>query len=451
MRARHQILALCILGIMGGACRQDASPPKKTPLIGGIQVNEPQLRRWIRTIDEAGLNTVATTVYAKQGDWDSANLWSDAKIPPVRREIAAAKQAGLRVVLVLRIALDHAFERNRFLWHGMIAPRTDDDIDRWFAAYTDFVLRWARVAEKEKVDVLGIGSELNRLTATRPVVGLPALEDWYLDSKKQEDFMRRVLAHDARITARHRAAMGGGAFKDNASFLKARSDIWRAWAKATTFQDHEDPRGALNARRRLLDRKWRMLISKVRTVFSGKLTYAANFDHYQEVQFWDALDIVGINAYFELRPNLHLDDLDARLVAGWRRVFDEIEGFRRDRRLAHPILFTELGYTRRRHSTVKPWAQNGFMLTDEELLIWEDQRPDIEERAAALRALRRVSTCERPDILTGVLYWKLSSWPDQRSVEPFVVVLDGEDPAQDILKSFLSSDCRSGANTSPAR
>jgi len=419
-------------------------------MIGGIQVNEPQHRRWIRTVGDAGLNTVATTVYAKQGDWDSAHLWSDAKIAPVRREIAAAKQAGLRVVMILRIALDHAFERNRFLWHGMIAPRTEADIDRWFLAYTDFVVRWAKVAEEENVDVLGIGSELNRLTATRPTTVRPPLEDWYLDAKKQEDFRRRVLAHDARITARHRATLGGGAFEDNDSFLRARSETWRKWAEVTAFEDRADPIGAINARRQLLDKKWRVLIAKVRTVFGGKLTYAANFDHYQEVQFWDALDIIGINAYFELRPDLRLDNLEARLTDGWRRVFDNIDRFRRQIQSnpagVKPILFTELGYTQRRHSTVKPWAQSGFMLNGNDLLIWEDQRPDTAERAAALRALRQVSRCERPSILQGILYWKLSSWPDQRAVEPFVVVLDGRDPAQDILQSFIKTDCRATAD-----
>ena len=46
-------------------------------LVGGIQVNEPSLGRWVEALDEAGLDTVAVTDYAKQGDWDSANLWWD--------------------------------------------------------------------------------------------------------------------------------------------------------------------------------------------------------------------------------------------------------------------------------------------------------------------------------------------------------------------------------------
>ncbi|NJK82690.1 MAG: hypothetical protein HC912_01615, partial [Saprospiraceae bacterium] len=43
---------------------------------------------------------------------------------------------------------------------------------------------------------------------------------------------------------------------------------------------------------------WRSLIAKVRTQYSGKLVYAANWDEYPLISFWDDLDYIGINAYF---------------------------------------------------------------------------------------------------------------------------------------------------------
>src|SRR5439155_10528972 len=44
--------------------------------------------------------------------------------------------------------------------------------------------------------------------------------------------------------------------------------------------------------------RWRALIAEVRTHFSGELTYAANYDEFQRITFWDALDYIGIDAYF---------------------------------------------------------------------------------------------------------------------------------------------------------
>ena len=125
------------------------------------------------------MNTVAVTVYAKQGDWDSTNLWWEQEEPWVIAEARAARRRGLDVVLVLRVALDHAFERNKFFWHGMIMPDSDQALDLWFDRYSDYVLKWARIADEEGIDVLAIGSELNSLTNTVPVDELPALEEYW--------------------------------------------------------------------------------------------------------------------------------------------------------------------------------------------------------------------------------------------------------------------------------
>ena len=54
------------------------------------------------------------------------------------------------------------------------------------------------------------------------------------------------------------------------------------------------------------EKEWRNLIQKIRSVYHGQLTYAANFtEEYKQVQFWDALDFIGVQAYFPLSKNLH--------------------------------------------------------------------------------------------------------------------------------------------------
>ena len=45
---------------------------------------------------------------------------------------------------------------------------------------------------------------------------------------------------------------------------------------------------------------WRLIIATVRRYFEGTLTYAANWTDYEKVPFWDALDVIGIQAYFPL-------------------------------------------------------------------------------------------------------------------------------------------------------
>ena len=114
-------------------------------MLGGIQVNEPDYERWTSTIKDVGMNTVEVTVYAKQGPWDSDLIWWEDTEPAVINEIVAAKKAGLKVVLILRIALDHYFKENKFLWHGMIAPRNDYLLESWFNKYEKFVTKWGKL------------------------------------------------------------------------------------------------------------------------------------------------------------------------------------------------------------------------------------------------------------------------------------------------------------------
>jgi len=42
------------------------------------------------------------------------------------------------------------------------------------------------------------------------------------------------------------------------------------------------------------ENEWREIISEIRKVYSGKLTYGANWDTYAKISFWDELDYIGI-------------------------------------------------------------------------------------------------------------------------------------------------------------
>jgi len=414
--------------------------------LGGIQVNEPDVEHWLESLQAAGMNTVEVTVYARQGDWDSDHLWFEAEEPSVLKEIRAAKRRGLRVVLILRVALQSRFPRNAFLWHGMIMPRNDSLLDGWFRRYEAFVLQWAQVAALEGVDVLAVGSEMNALTATTPLDAVPPLYAFFSSGPAQERHEKRMLRYAHLLREGHLWERGVGHFPSLEALLDARIAARRAWARQVTFADSTAPLERMNRRRQRVLLHWLRIIRRARKAFPGYLTYAANFDAYQEVAFWRELDLLGLNAYFPLRnPSTEEpppERLEKTLQRSWQRIFDEIEGFQSRRGLTHqPILFTELGYSHRSRATLEPWSGFGYSLLGlpprETFIVWDAQPPQPQERALAVRALRQ-TLLRRNHRFCGLLYWKLTTQARHLPIEPFALCLTPEarDPLQIELGRF---------------
>jgi hypothetical protein len=396
--------------------------------LGGIQVNEADHQVWARSLKRAGYSAVSVTVYAHQGDWNSDTLWYDKENKGVVAEIRAAKREGLAVVLILRVALDHAYPKNQFLWHGMIMPSSEQSLANWFERYSSFVAQWAAIAESEGVDILGIGSELNSLTSTIPISSTPSLLSFHLDTQQQQQRIDRVKAAFPESTAERLWTRGTRTFSDEEQLLRAESEVKRDWALSLCGGSPETCVGTINNRRRLLQEHWKELIGKTRNIFSKKLIYAANFDQYTEVGFWDDIDFIGINAYFRLRPTIEAPSSTVDLVKGWQTVFSEIADLQKKLSTPKPVIFTELGYTFREHSSLEPWSSEGFSLIPSEhqvpkLLFWKEQPITYSERQQAIEALHQVA-CAHPGVLHGVLYWKLSTEPAHESIEPFVHILN---------------------------
>lgn len=428
-------------------------------MVGGIQVNEPDHERWVETLDRVGMNTVAVTVYAHQGDWSSDHLWWNEEEPAVLAEIRAARRRGLQVVLILRVAVDHAVADNRFVWHGMIMPDSPERIASWFAQYTRFATHWAAIAEREGVELFGIGSEMNALSATLPIDRWGILKNYWAVIFYERRLRARTLRFADELERRHLWTRGYSEYADVESFLADRFAHKKAWARELYFRGEGGRRAKIRERRRQILGEWRTLIAAVRDAYSGRLTYAANFDSYRAVAFWDALDVIGINAYFSLRGGLDGSSEVAHYEARWRDVFDEIERFRDEQRLEQPVVFTELGYTFRRHSTVEPWAHDSYSVVGwgarrKGLVVWSEQPVDYGERQRALEALRRVR--ERDGLpLTGILWWKLSTLSEHEAVEPFVLHVGAQsaDPLQETLVDFRDDPARTpaaSAGASPA-
>lgn len=95
------------------------------------------------------------------------------------------------------------------------------------------------------------------------------------------------------------------------------------------------------------------LIKKVRAVYSGELTYAANWDNYTQVKFWDQLDYIGIDAYFPLSEVKNANE--DILCAAWDPHKKEI--YQYSKKWKKPVLFTEYGYCSVAYGARRPWEE----------------------------------------------------------------------------------------------
>lgn len=85
---------------------------------------------------------------------------------------------------------------------------------------------------------------------------------------------------------------------------------------------------------------WRSLIRKVRAEFNGPLTFAANWDNYNNITFWNDLDYIGIDAYFPLSEN-STPSID-ELIQAWKPIKKNIHSL--SQKYNKPVLFAEYGY-----------------------------------------------------------------------------------------------------------
>ena len=163
--------------------------------------------------------------------------------------------------------------------------------------------------------------------------------------------------------------------------------------------------------------RWRHLSAKVRGLFKGQLVYSANWDHYQHVTFWDAVDFIGMTAYYRLTMTKQ-PSLD-ELTASWSRVrlqlLDWYEG------QTKPLLFTELGYPSVDGAAMSPWDYTSA------------GERDLEEQRLCFEAFKRVWHGE--ERLSGVFFWNW--WGPGDGLNTWYT-LKGK-PALKVVKSWMQT------------
>lgn len=135
--------------------------------------------------------------------------------------------------------------------------------------------------------------------------------------------------------------------------------------------------------------RWPPLITAVRRVYDGKLTYAANWDPgYRSVPFWNLLDYVGIDAYHPLATSDATPTVD-ELVSAWTPVVQELRAAAQE--TGKPVLLTEVGYAARQGAAAAPAAEDTSQPVD--------ARSQARAYEAAYRVLRGLP------FVAGVYWW----------------------------------------------
>ena len=96
---------------------------------------------------------------------------------------------------------------------------------------------------------------------------------------------------------------------------------------------------------------WKKLIADIRKIYDGKLTYAANWDEFELVPFWNDLDYAGVNAYFPLLNEKTPSVLS--LQKAWEKPIASLQSFYEKNK--KPIIFTEYGYLSVDSCAYKGW------------------------------------------------------------------------------------------------
>jgi hypothetical protein len=102
---------------------------------------------------------------------------------------------------------------------------------------------------------------------------------------------------------------------------------------------------------------WIALIADIREVYSGKITYAANWDEYKRTPFWESLDYIGIDAYFPISDSRTPTFEES--TKKWKHWKEELKGISYKNK--RKILFTEYGYRSVDYGGREPWISDRSM------------------------------------------------------------------------------------------
>ena len=145
---------------------------------------------------------------------------------------------------------------------------------------------------------------------------------------------------------------------------------------------------------------WQNIIASLRNVYSGKLTYSANWgggdwnDEVDHIKFWSSLDYIGVSAYYHVANSTNYNMSD--LQNNWNQIYSsQLQPLAS--RDGKQIIFTEVGYRSVNGALTHPasWTMTG--------------PADEQEQADGYNALFNFWQ-DKPNF-AGVQLWEWKSWP----------------------------------------
>lgn len=165
--------------------------------------------------------------------------------------------------------------------------------------------------------------------------------------------------------------------------------------------------------------EWRSIIRQVREIYDGSLTYAAlTYLEPLQITWWDALDAIGIDAYFTV--TLTTNPTLSQMRLGWMPTVTYLSWLAN--RWNKPIILTEVGYMSVDGTNILPgdWSLPGEI--------------DHQEQADAYRAV--FEAFQGQDWWQGVFWWSLSTDPNQGGAEDRYYSFHDK-PAEHVLRLFF--------------
>jgi len=165
------------------------------------------------------------------------------------------------------------------------------------------------------------------------------------------------------------------------------------------------------------DDEWRAVVAAVRQQYSGRITYAAHPWDVFSITWWDAVDVIGIDAYF---PLTQADDptLD-ELKHAWIPIVSQLEEL--SKKWNRPVLITEIGYPS--IDGANYWG--GYIDP-----FCGDLHLDLQEQADLYEAL--LTSFEGKPWWAGVFWWAWSGNPAEGG--PYDAGGPQGKPAEDVLR-----------------
>jgi len=169
---------------------------------------------------------------------------------------------------------------------------------------------------------------------------------------------------------------------------------------------------------------WRELISNIRQQYNGSLIYAENYDNdsldtnASNVRWWDALDYISIDAYYDLIPEENKNPTLEDMLQAWQPIVERLAAYSSE--WNKPILIPELGYRSAKGSVHHPWDDPS------------SNTIDLQEQANAYEAFYK--SFANKSWFAGVIWWSHSK-SEPNSIENTSYSPIGK-PAEDIIRQY---------------